>query len=62
MAKATVAANSLEQTIRQRLLDFFHPLKGGQDGNGWDFGGTVYFSTPIARFSQSMAWSALRAI
>jgi predicted phage baseplate assembly protein len=27
-----------------RLLAYFHPLTGGRDGTGWDFGGTLYFS------------------
>jgi len=30
--------------VRQTLLDYFHPLKGGEDGLGWPFGGTIYFS------------------
>ncbi|MFN9299606.1 MAG: putative baseplate assembly protein [Acidobacteriota bacterium] len=42
--KATVAAESLEQEIRDRLLRYFHPLTGGSDGAGWEFGGTIYFS------------------
>ena len=30
--------------IEQSLLDYFHPLKGGEDGLGWPFGGTIYYS------------------
>jgi predicted phage baseplate assembly protein len=30
--------------IEQALLNYFHPLNGGDDGNGWPFGGTIYFS------------------
>jgi len=26
------------------LTNYFHPLKGGSSGQGWDFGGTLYFS------------------
>src|SRR5262249_53282981 len=29
-----------EQTIK----DYFHPLKGGEEGLGWPFGGTIYYS------------------
>jgi predicted phage baseplate assembly protein len=34
----------VQQQIEQSLLDYFHPLKGGEDGLGWPFGGTIYFS------------------
>ena len=30
--------------ILNRLATFLHPLKGGPDGNGWEFGRTVYYS------------------
>jgi hypothetical protein len=30
--------------IAQRLLEYFHPLTGGDDGQGWPFGGTIFFS------------------
>jgi hypothetical protein len=31
-------ANEVEQAIRAQLAAFLHPLTGGRDGNGWDFG------------------------
>jgi len=31
-------ANDVEQAVRTRLADFLHPLTGGRDGDGWDFG------------------------
>ncbi len=30
--------------VETALLNYFHPLRGGDDGNGWPFGGTIYFS------------------
>ena len=30
--------------MQKKLAAFFHPLTGGSDGSGWEFGGTVYFS------------------
>ena len=30
--------------IAQTLLEYFHPLRGGDDGKGWPFGGTIFFS------------------
>jgi hypothetical protein len=32
------AAGAVEQAIRQRLAAFLHPLTGGLDGKGWEFG------------------------
>ena len=34
----------VKKGVEQRLKDYFHPLKGGEDGHGWPFGGTIYFS------------------
>ena len=34
----------VSQQIEQTLLDYFHPLKGGEDGLGWPFGGTIFYS------------------
>jgi predicted phage baseplate assembly protein len=31
-------ASAVEQAVRQRLAGFLHPLTGGLDGAGWDFG------------------------
>jgi len=34
----------VKEALDQSLLDYFHPLKGGEDGLGWPFGGTIYYS------------------
>jgi predicted phage baseplate assembly protein len=34
----------VKKALDQSLLDYFHPLKGGEDGLGWPFGGTIYYS------------------
>lgn len=34
----------VKQAVEQRLLDYLHPLKGGEQGTGWVFGGAVFFS------------------
>jgi predicted phage baseplate assembly protein len=31
-------ASAVEQAVRQKLASFLHPLTGGLDGAGWDFG------------------------
>ena len=34
----------VKEGIEGALLTYFHPLKGGEDGLGWPFGGTIFFS------------------
>ena len=39
----------VQRQVEQSLLDYFHPLHGGEDGRGWPFGGTVSFSRSFQR-------------
>ena len=44
-----VAENSADlaevtNAVQAALLKYFHPLHGGDDGQGWPFGGTIFFS------------------
>jgi hypothetical protein len=39
----------VKQGIEQALLDYFHPLRGGEDGLGWPFGGTIHYSRVTQR-------------
>jgi len=41
----------VSKTIDQMLLDYLHPLKGGEDGLGWPFGGTIFYSRVYQRVS-----------
>lgn len=43
---AAPAANSaiVQDALTKKLLAYFHPLRGGTEGMGWEFGGTIYFS------------------
>jgi predicted phage baseplate assembly protein len=34
----------VKKGVEQTLKEYFHPLKGGEDGHGWPFGGTIYYS------------------
>jgi predicted phage baseplate assembly protein len=34
----------VQQNVEQTLLDYFNPLRGGEDGSGWPFGGPILFS------------------
>jgi predicted phage baseplate assembly protein len=35
---------AVEALVESALLAFYNPLTGGQQGAGWDFGGTIYVS------------------
>jgi len=35
--------------VDQALLDYFHPLRGGENGQGWPFGGPILFSRAFQR-------------
>ena len=35
---------SVKKGVEQTIKDYFHPLKGGEDGQGWPFGGTIFYS------------------
>jgi predicted phage baseplate assembly protein len=44
LASPSADSGVVERTLRQRLLDYFHPLRGGRKGTGWEFGQTIDFS------------------
>jgi hypothetical protein len=35
---------TVKQAVEENLVTFFHPLTGGDDGQGWEFGYTIYYS------------------
>jgi predicted phage baseplate assembly protein len=37
------------ERVERSLLDYLHPLRGGEDGQGWPFGGTIYYSKVYQR-------------
>jgi hypothetical protein len=38
------AAAQVEASVRERLNQFLHPLTGGSNQGGWEFGQSVYLS------------------
>jgi predicted phage baseplate assembly protein len=44
VAKPQADVAEVTKLIRTDLSTYLHPLTGGDDGTGWDFGGTVYYS------------------
>ena len=49
----TVADNAglrdVKERVEQALLTYFHPLLGGEDGQGWPFGGDIFYSSVFQR-------------
>jgi predicted phage baseplate assembly protein len=41
-------ASSVESAVEARLREFLHPLSGGLDGSGWDFGRAPHHSDVLA--------------
>ncbi len=49
VAKNDADLSVVSQAIEQGLLDYFHPLKGGEDGQGWPFGRDIFYSLVYQR-------------
>jgi predicted phage baseplate assembly protein len=45
----TADAAEVHQRIVTSLADYFHPLRGADDGKGWVFGGTIHYSRVYQR-------------
>jgi predicted phage baseplate assembly protein len=41
---ATADTGQVQTAVEQALLAYFHPLAGGEDGEGWPFGRTIFYS------------------
>jgi hypothetical protein len=37
-------AEKVKENVKNKLQEFFDPLKGGQTGTGWEFGRSIYIS------------------
>jgi predicted phage baseplate assembly protein len=51
IAESNADLAELKTSIEEALGDYFHPLVGGEDGQGWPFGGDIYFSRVFQRIS-----------
>lgn len=49
IAKPTASSGQLAGELERMLQNYFHPLRGGHDGNGWEFGGTISFAEVYRR-------------
>ncbi len=48
VAESADAAQVHEQVVAS-LIEYFHPLRGGENGSGWPFGGTIHYSRVYQR-------------
>jgi predicted phage baseplate assembly protein len=44
IADPRVPIQKVSQDLTNKLLSYFHPVTGGEDGKGWGFGASIYFS------------------
>ncbi len=49
LAAPSASSGAVQEGLTRMLLDYFHPLKGGATGQGWDFGGTISFAEVYRR-------------
>jgi hypothetical protein len=49
IAQGNADLAEVKRSVEDDLLSYFHPLKGGEDGAGWEFGGGVFFSLTFRR-------------
>ena len=61
IAKPTANSGQVAESLQKMLLAYFHPLTGGKDGSGWEFGGTVYFSEIYRRILDTEGVARLEA-
>jgi predicted phage baseplate assembly protein len=46
---STADTGQVQTAVEQALLAYFHPLTGGEDGQGWPFGRTIFYSQVYQR-------------
>lgn len=44
VAQPTASIGQVTEALTRMLLEYFHPLHGGESGTGWEFGGTISFA------------------
>ena len=49
VAADSADAAHVHQEVVASLIEYFHPLRGGEQGSGWPFGGTIHYSRVYQR-------------
>jgi predicted phage baseplate assembly protein len=47
--KITADLGTVRQAVDQALTGYFHPLTGGDDGQGWPLGGAIFYSLVVQK-------------
>ncbi len=45
VVKPDADLGEVKQAVEARLVDYFHPLRGGERGGGWEFGRDIFYSS-----------------
>ncbi len=66
VAQSTAASGQVDQALTRMLLDYFHPLRGGEarqgeTPTGWPFGGTISFAEVYRRILDTDGVKSLAA-
>jgi len=49
VAAESADAAQVHEEVVASLIEYFHPLRGGENGGGWPFGGTIHYSRVYQR-------------
>lgn len=49
IAAESADAAQVHEDVVASLIEYFHPLRGGENGSGWPFGGTIHYSRVYQR-------------
>ncbi len=61
IAQPTANSGRVAEGLEKMLLDYFHPLRGGDSGKGWDFGRAVSFAEVYRRILNTPGVARLEA-
>jgi hypothetical protein len=62
LPRIAAEAGRVEARVRTRIQRFLHPLSGGRDEAGWDFGAPVYLSDIAALIEATPGVDAVRSL
>jgi len=61
IAQPTANSGQVAEALQKMLLDYFHPLRGGPNGTGWDFGASISFAETYRRILNTPGVARLEA-
>jgi hypothetical protein len=61
IAQPTSNSGQVAEALQKMLLNYFHPLRGGANGTGWDFGASISFAETYRRILNTPGVARLEA-